>query len=103
MYLQQPDVEALLDSLTELSAKDSLLLLNYTVPSLRVPAPPPGGCPPMDDIEERLLNNNNNTLSSSWTKVGDRLLFGDEGFNFGRYPADRPSNPYCGFAIFKKM
>ena len=30
MYLQQSDVETLLDNLTELSAKDSLLLLNYT-------------------------------------------------------------------------
>lgn len=40
-------------------------------------------------------------LEGSWKKV-DRLMFGDEGFNFGRYPADRPVNLYCCFAIYRK-
>ena len=100
MYLQQTDVESLLDILTDLSAKDSLLLLNFTIPSPRVPPPKPGGCPPIDDIEERLFRSS----PPSWSRVGDRrLMFGDEGFNFGRYPEDRPSNPYCGFGIYRKI
>lgn len=94
MYLSRSDVEQLLDNLSELSVADSLLLLNFVNPSPKVPAKP-DGCPSIDDIDQRLL------LEGSWKKV-DRLMFGDEGFNFGRYPEDRPANPYCGFALYRK-
>lgn len=87
MYLKRPDVEQLMDHLSELSASESFLILNF---STNVP-----GGPSIDEIDEWLQ-------SKGWNKE-ERLMFGEKGFNFGRYPDDKPANKICGFAMYWKL
>lgn len=89
MYLDSKDVEQLLDDISKLSAPKSCIILNFaesktdTTKSL-----------PIDTIDESLEKH-------EWNKE-ERLMFGDDGFNFDRYPIGKPANKTVGFAMYKK-
>jgi hypothetical protein len=51
----------------------------------------PGG-PVADEMDVHLEG-------KGWQRT-QRLMFGDEGFNFGRYPVGKPSNKIVGFALY---
>ena len=86
MYLKREDQEQLLDSVSKISAKDSFLVLNFSTNT-------PGGLS-SDEIDERLGG-------QGW-KNTETLMFGEEGFNFGRYPQGKPANKVLGFSMYRK-
>lgn len=86
MYLKRDDQEQLLDNVSMLSEKDSFLILNFSTNT-------PGGLTP-DEIDSRLER-------QGWEKT-ERLMFGEEGFHFGRYPQGKPANKILGFAFYHK-
>ncbi|CAB9502468.1 Putative S-adenosyl-L-methionine-dependent methyltransferase [Seminavis robusta] len=86
MYLPRTETEQLFDYISQLSAPGSYLILNFASSDKLGPT--------IDEIDERLT-------ASSWTKES-RLMFGEEGFNFGRYPSDKPANKLMGFGLYQK-
>mmetsp|Transcript_28464 Transcript_28464/g.59424 ORF Transcript_28464/g.59424 Transcript_28464/m.59424 type:complete len:328 (+) Transcript_28464:1-984(+) len=88
MYLKRPDVEDLIDTISTLSASTSMMILNFSTNM------PKTTSPSIDELDERLV-------ARKWTK-GPRLMFGEEGFNFGRYPDHKPANKMLGFAMYTK-
>lgn len=88
MYLKRADVEELMDAISKLSSKGSKIILNFSV------SMPNTTCPGIDEIDERLEG-------QGWSKVS-RRMFGEKGFNFGRYPKGKPANKILGFAMYQK-
>ena len=86
MYLEQKDNIQLLTELSNLSAKDSVVILNFIATS---PA-----CNP--DEHDKLMAEN------GWEKQ-KRLMFGDAEFNFGKYPPNMAPNVAYGFSFYKKL
>eukprot|EP00580_Thalassiosira_gravida_P000386 CAMPEP_0201617500 /NCGR_PEP_ID=MMETSP0492-20130828/36526_1 /ASSEMBLY_ACC=CAM_ASM_000837 /TAXON_ID=420259 /ORGANISM="Thalassiosira gravida, Strain GMp14c1" /LENGTH=313 /DNA_ID=CAMNT_0048085783 /DNA_START=64 /DNA_END=1005 /DNA_ORIENTATION=+ len=86
MYLKREDQEQLLDNVSKLSEKDSFLVLNFFTNF-------PGGLS-NEEIDERLGG-------QGWKKT-ESFMFGEEGFNFGRYPKGKPANKVLGFAMYRK-
>lgn len=72
MYLKRPDVEQLMNNISILSASSSYLILNFSTNM------PNTGSPNIDELDEMLG-------TSNWKKV-IRLMFGEEGFHYNRYP-----------------
>ena len=106
MYLERHNVQQLLDDISSMSAPSSLMILNFTndlasdTVEKRIT---------IDEIEDRLLSKDgwvpSSTTTTSTASISQhphRLMFGDEGFNFGRYPKDKPSNKVLGFAFYTK-
>jgi O-methyltransferase involved in polyketide biosynthesis len=90
MYLKRTSVERLLGEISALSASQSYLILNFSEN-----APGPDGCPRIDEINQRLQ-------SMGW-KQESTLFFGEEGFQFNRYPKGKPANKILGFAMYQKL
>ena len=88
MYLKRADVEQLMDSISQLSQTSSYLILNF---STNMPAT---SSPSIDELDELLS-------VANWKKV-DRLMFGEEGFHYDRYPKNKPANKIVGFAMYEK-
>ena len=70
----------------KLSATGSLLILNFVATA---PA-----CNP--DEHDKLLAEN------GWTKK-ERVMFGDEKFNYGKYPPSMAPSESYGFSIYAKV
>eukprot|EP00039_Didymoeca_costata_P002440 m.60239 g.60239 ORF g.60239 m.60239 type:complete len:318 (-) comp11305_c2_seq2:78-1031(-) len=85
MYLTAEENTKLLTEISSISGKDSYIILNFVADS---PA-----CKP--DDHDKLLQEND------WEKV-DRVFFGDEKFNFGKYPASQDPSKKFGFSFYKK-
>ena len=90
MYLKREQVEQLIDRLSSLSASGSFLIVNFS----DNPKAPADACPPIAEIDQRLEG-------TGW-RQHKRLMFGEEGFNFGRYPDGKPANKTLGFAMYQK-
>ena len=93
MYLQEPEVAALLKELSDLSASGSYLILNYlNNPAVKDPYAPSDikGMGPI--LKEK-----------GWVNEKD-LYFGQEGFNFGRFPEGikQTAMENFGFAFYDK-
>jgi methyltransferase (TIGR00027 family) len=88
MYLQHANVEELLDEISDLSCSGSFLILNFSNND-------PQG-PTIDEIDKQLVE-----TKGEWIKQ-QKLMFGEDGFNFDRYPANKPANPQLGFAMYSK-
>ena len=82
------DVEQLMDSISQLSQTSSYLILNF---STNMPAT---SLPNIDELDELLS-------VANWKKV-DRLMFGEEGFHYDRYPKNKLANQIVGFAMYEK-
>lgn len=85
MYLERSDVERLMEQLSELSTSGSFLSLNFSV------------SPNSLSIDEI-----NGLLEGQGWKTESRKMFGEEGFQYGRYPLDKPANKIVGFATYRK-
>lgn len=92
MYLKRKDVEQLMDTISDLSASNSYLILNF---SDNCSAQVEDACPLVAEIGERLEG-------KGWKKE-PLLMFGDEGFSFNRYPTGKPANKILGFAMYQKV
>ena len=88
MYLKRPDVEQLMNNISKLSPCASYLILNFSTNM------PHTASPNIDEIDEMLG-------TSNWKKV-TRLMFGEEGFHYNRYPEGKPANKILGFAMYQK-
>lgn len=86
MYLERSDVERLMEQLSKLSTSGSFLSLNFSVS--------PNGLS-IDEIDHRLEG-------QGW-KIDSRKMFGEEGFQYGRYPRDKSANKIVGFATYSKI
>jgi len=91
MYLKKSAVEELFENLSALSASHSYLILNF---STNTSAQGPDACPSIESISEQLAGH-------GWKKDA-HLMFGQEGFNFNRYPEGKPANKILGFAMYVK-
>lgn len=91
MYLQRNAVEQLMDDVSTLSAPGSMIILNFSNSNSNDTT----ACPSIDEIDARLEG-------QKWSKE-QRLMFGEKGFNFGRYPQGKPANTQLGFAMYKKL
>lgn len=87
MYLPHDSVNQLLDEVSGLSASQSYLILNFANNNQNGPT--------IDQMDDRLEKH-------GWTKE-QRLMFGDDYFNFGRYPPNKPPNPFLGFSMYRKV
>lgn len=87
MYLQRDHVTKLMDDESTISAPGSLLILNFATNT-------PNG-PSIDEIQEQLEE-------KKW-KQRERLMYGEDGFNFDRYPPRKPANKLLGIAMFLKL
>ena len=83
MYLKPEETKQLLQKISKLSTKGSYIILNFYTMS---PAANPDD---MDTILE----------AEGWTKT-ERVFFGDEHFNYGRYPEGKPANTVFGFSFY---
>lgn len=86
MYLSRAETEQLLQDIGHLSAPGSYLILNFSTNDT---------APGINEIQSLLLQ-------KDWTLATRLLFFGQENFNFGRYPSDKPANTVLGFAMFQK-
>ena len=86
MYLEKEENIKLLTELSNLSAKDSFVILNFVANS---PA-----CNP--DEHDKLMAEN------GWEKQ-KRLMFGDAEFNFGKYPPNMEPSDRFGFSFYRKL
>ena len=86
MYLPQAETEQLMKAVSSLSSDSSCMILNFSTNDTQGPS--------IDDIDTQLM-------ADGWKHVR-RLMFGDDGFNFGRYPDGRPSNEILGFSVYRK-
>ena len=89
MYMLRADVEQLIDAISQLAPSSSYLILNFSTNM------PYTSSPSIDELDERLN-------ASNWKKVV-RLMFGEEGFRFNRYPEGKPANKILGFAMYEKV
>lgn len=89
MYLKRQDVEKLMDDMSKLSATESFLILNFSVSTTAQ-----ADTISIEEIDERLEG-------KGWKRT-ERMMFGDEGFNFGRYPEGKPANKQLGFTLYRK-
>lgn len=85
MYLSEEKSSALLRNVSDLSPTGSLMILNFFATN-------PSSDP---DKMEVLLE------GEGWSKF-ERLYFGEEKFNYGKYPEGKPANKFLGFCILKK-
>lgn len=86
MYLGEDDNIKLLTELSELSAKDSYVILNYLG---YMPATNP-------DSHDKLM------AELGWEKQ-KRLVFGDPEFNYGKFPPNMAPCTNYGFSFYKKL
>jgi O-methyltransferase involved in polyketide biosynthesis len=86
MYLTRDDNIKLLEEISSISSKGSYLILNFVA---NQPT-----CNP-DDHDELLKEN-------GWVRE-ERLMFGDDGFNFGKYPPNQEPNETYGFSFYRKV
>ena len=86
MYLKEPEVRALLDEVTALSAPGSYMILNYLNG--------PGSPADIGYMSESLRG-------QGWGNEKDRH-WGQEDFNFGRFPEGEESLKNMGFAFYDK-
>jgi methyltransferase (TIGR00027 family) len=87
MYLEPEANLSLMRETSQLAAKGSYLMLNTIESAMN----PKGALAP---LEPTLLNN-------GWEKVESRF-FGDEKFNYGRYPEGKTASTIFSFQFFKK-
>ena len=86
MYLSKEANTDMLKELSGISAKDSYLMINFMASN-------PGCVPDEHDAIMKELG---------WERE-QRLFFGDEGFNYGRYPQDKEPNTQFGFGFYVKV
>ena len=86
MYLTREDNIKMLEEISSISSKGSYLILNFVA---NQPA-----CNP-DDHDDLLKEN-------GWVQE-ERLMFGDAGFNFGKYPPNQKPNETYGFSFYRKI
>lgn len=72
--------------MTALSAVGSYAIINF------VAANPPCNPDFIDSVMER----------EGWTKE-ETTYFGNDNFNYGRYPAGKPASENFGFSFYKKV
>lgn len=87
MYLDQDVVEKMYNEICDISADGSLVLVNIVNKS--------AVCASSEFADMVFVD------KRGWTKES-QIMFGDEAFNYGRYPKGMKPNIMFGFAIYKK-
>jgi methyltransferase (TIGR00027 family) len=85
MYLQEEHVVAMYNELSDLSPPGSYCMVNF-----------------LQGKRQQSHELCTEVLGEKGWKLEKIIWFGDEGFNFGRYPEGKPSNAKAGFCLFTK-
>ena len=91
MYLDEAAVRNLYTEISDLSVPGSFLIVNF----MNAPKIMNGKSHHTSEFADTTLR------ARGWIKT-EQLMFGDELFDFGRYPKDKSANKCLGFSFYKK-